>query len=167
MKAPKVRGWALALASGLALVLAARPAPAQTLERRVEPFATGAAFTLYPDPVTADGAKDAVDLIQWDVPGVQVVRYDDGRLNIFLGRDPLRCLAPKDRSGQPRLQESIPNPLLVVDGVPVGAGNFNWELLSLSPWSVERIDVVKDLASTAVYGGRAACGVIFVYTRRR
>jgi outer membrane receptor for ferrienterochelin and colicin len=41
------------------------------------------------------------------------------------------------------------------------------ELLSLNPFLVERITVLRDIASTSVYGMGAAGEVILVLTRRR
>ncbi|WP_282147967.1 SusC/RagA family TonB-linked outer membrane protein [Algibacter lectus] len=52
------------------------------------------------------------------------------------------------------------NPLWVVDGVPLStAPNF-------SPQEIESFEVLKDAASTAIYGARGAAGVILVKTKR-
>lgn len=51
-------------------------------------------------------------------------------------------------------------PLYVIDGV-VG-GDIN----ALNPTDIESIDVLKDAASAAIYGSRAANGVIFVTTKQ-
>lgn len=53
-----------------------------------------------------------------------------------------------------------PSPLYVVDGVVVGDIDF------LSPSDIESIDILKDAASTAIYGARAANGVILVSTKK-
>ncbi|OOG68734.1 TonB-dependent receptor [Flavobacterium sp. A45] len=50
------------------------------------------------------------------------------------------------------------NPLYIVDGVPVG--NIDY----LNPSDIEAIDVLKDAASAAIYGSRAANGVVLVTT---
>jgi TonB-linked SusC/RagA family outer membrane protein len=50
------------------------------------------------------------------------------------------------------------NPLYVVDGVSVG--NIDY----LNPSDIESIDVLKDAASAAIYGSRAANGVVLVTT---
>ncbi|WP_016778639.1 SusC/RagA family TonB-linked outer membrane protein [Anaerophaga thermohalophila] len=50
-------------------------------------------------------------------------------------------------------------PLVVIDGVP--GGNLDY----LSPADIESIDVLKDAASAAIYGSRAANGVILVTTK--
>ncbi|MBR5654879.1 MAG: TonB-dependent receptor [Prevotella sp.] len=51
-------------------------------------------------------------------------------------------------------------PLYVVDGVP--GGNIS----DLSPNDIESIDVLKDAASSAIYGARASNGVILVTTKK-
>ncbi len=51
------------------------------------------------------------------------------------------------------------NPLIVVDGVPVDDMSF------LNPEDIEDISVLKDAASSAVYGTRAAFGVILITTK--
>ena len=52
------------------------------------------------------------------------------------------------------------NPLVIVDGVPVGGIN------DVNPNDVESISVLKDAASASIYGSRAAAGVILVTTKR-
>ncbi len=52
------------------------------------------------------------------------------------------------------------NPLYVVDGVVME--NFHL----LNPNDIERIEVLKDASSTAIYGARGANGVILVTTKR-
>ena len=52
------------------------------------------------------------------------------------------------------------NPLIIVDGFEVSSLN------DIPPTDVESIDVLKDAASTAIYGARGANGVILVTTKR-
>lgn len=51
-------------------------------------------------------------------------------------------------------------PLYIVDGMPVGGIDY------INPSDIERIEILKDAASGAVYGARAANGVILVTTRQ-
>lgn len=51
------------------------------------------------------------------------------------------------------------NPLYVVDGVIVGDIDF------LNPSDIEKIDVLKDASSTAIYGSRGSNGVVIVQTK--
>ncbi|HVY75301.1 MAG TPA: TonB-dependent receptor [Puia sp.] len=61
------------------------------------------------------------------------------------------------------------NPLFVIDGVPVlGDGtsrNFN-PLASLPLENIESVQILKDASAAAIYGARAANGVIIVTTNR-
>lgn len=56
---------------------------------------------------------------------------------------------------------NLGNPLYVIDGVQKDAGQFN----NISPNDIESISVLKD-ASAAIYGVRAANGVVVVTTKR-
>jgi len=53
-------------------------------------------------------------------------------------------------------------PLLVIDGLPY---EFN-ELKSLNPEDIESITILKDASVTAIYGNRAAVGVILITTKK-
>ena len=52
-------------------------------------------------------------------------------------------------------------PLIVVDGMP-----FEGSLSSINTADIERMDVLKDASSTALYGSRAANGVIMITTKK-
>jgi len=51
------------------------------------------------------------------------------------------------------------NPLYIVDGIAVGGIDY------LNPGDIESIDVLKDAASAAIYGARAANGVVLITTK--
>jgi TonB-linked SusC/RagA family outer membrane protein len=53
-------------------------------------------------------------------------------------------------------------PLIIIDGVEAGATG----LQNLNPYDVETISVLKDAASSAIYGSQAANGVIYITTKR-
>lgn len=53
------------------------------------------------------------------------------------------------------------NPLYVIDGVPT-TGNINM----FSPGDIESIEILKDGAAAAIYGSRAANGVVLITTKR-
>ncbi|MEL6651109.1 MAG: SusC/RagA family TonB-linked outer membrane protein, partial [Bacteroidota bacterium] len=52
-----------------------------------------------------------------------------------------------------------PNPLILVDGIEAPFGNID-------PNDIESITVLKDAASAAIYGSRAANGVVLITTKR-
>jgi len=66
-------------------------------------------------------------------------------------------------------------PLYVVDGVPINTGSYSQlgaggqttnALSDINPNDIESIEVLKDAAASAIYGSRAANGVIIVNTKR-
>ncbi|GGG39838.1 SusC/RagA family TonB-linked outer membrane protein [Hymenobacter glacieicola] len=57
------------------------------------------------------------------------------------------------------------NPLFVVDGFPLPDGGEN-QLNAISPNDIESIDILKDASATAIYGVRAANGVVIITTKR-
>ena len=75
-------------------------------------------------------------------------------------------------SGQPGSSSSVRvrgitsfnnnNPLWVVDGVVVDNGGIGY----LNQYDIESVEVLKDAASQAIYGARAAAGVILVTTKK-
>lgn len=54
------------------------------------------------------------------------------------------------------------NPLWVIDGVVVDNGGISY----LNQYDIESVEVLKDAASQAIYGARAAAGVILVTTKK-
>ncbi|TWW01311.1 TonB-dependent receptor [Chitinophaga pinensis] len=54
------------------------------------------------------------------------------------------------------------SPLIIIDGVQAGRDG----LQNLNPYDVESISVLKDAASSAIYGSQAANGVIYITTKR-
>ena len=56
------------------------------------------------------------------------------------------------------------DPLYVVDGVPVGEGSS--AIAYLSPNDIESMSILKDASSAAIYGSRAANGVVLITTKQ-
>jgi TonB-dependent SusC/RagA subfamily outer membrane receptor len=84
-------------------------------------------------------------------PGVTVFRTTEGGLAIRI-RGAASAVGPNA-------------PLYVVDGVAVEPGP-NGDLMGLNPYDIESIKVLKDAASTTMYGVRGANGVIVIKTKR-
>lgn len=91
----------------------------------------------------------------------------------------VQASAPSGILGQPakvriRGVNSISNgsdPLYVVDGLPYitgdqGANTANNPLGDINPNDIESVEVLKDGSSTAIYGSRAANGVILITTKK-
>jgi len=53
------------------------------------------------------------------------------------------------------------SPLLILDGMP-----FYGELSEINPEDIAQIDVLKDASSAAIYGAKAASGVIIITTKK-
>jgi len=66
------------------------------------------------------------------------------------------------------------DPLYVIDGVPIVAGNLAQTtfgqptnaLADLNPADIASMEVLKDASATAIYGARAANGVVLITTKR-
>ncbi|WOC52469.1 putative outer membrane protein [Bergeyella porcorum] len=62
-------------------------------------------------------------------------------------------------------------PLVVVDGLPINTGDLggyaaNNALADINPNDIESMEVLKDGAATAIYGSRAANGVVLITTKK-
>lgn len=71
-------------------------------------------------------------------------------------------------------------PLYVVDGIPIvndnagtsatfeedGGGQYSNALTTINPNDIESIEILKDASATAIYGARAANGVVLITTKR-
>jgi len=114
--------------------------------------------------VTVTGAVVAVT-------GTELIKSPAANLsNSFAGR--LAGVVAIQTSGEPGADNSVirirgvnttgnTSPLIVIDGIPDRDGGLN----RISPQDVESISVLKD-ASAAIYGSRAANGVILITTKR-
>ncbi|HMI02672.1 MAG TPA: TonB-dependent receptor [Pedobacter sp.] len=66
-------------------------------------------------------------------------------------------------------------PLYVIDGIPVQSSNLSGlsiggsvtnPMADINPADIESMDVLKDASATAIYGARAANGVVLITTKR-
>lgn len=63
-------------------------------------------------------------------------------------------------------------PLYVINGVPVTSGNVGYSysnnnaLADINPSDIESMEILKDGAATAIYGSRAANGVVLITTKQ-
>jgi len=58
-------------------------------------------------------------------------------------------------------------PLVIVDDIMIQSGNIGNALAGLSPEDVKQVSVLKDVASTSIYGSRGAGGVILIQTKTK
>lgn len=110
---------------------------------------TGAVSSVKGDALETRPVVDATQGLQGMVPGLQVTNGSSGRPGAS-GSLSLR--------GQGNLANNA-SPYILVDGVEM-------ELSDVNPNDVENISVLKDAAACAIYGARAAYGVILVTTKK-
>ena len=112
--------------------------------------------------VTASIAKVSSD----DLDGKTRLRAEDALKGMAAG------VNVTSASGQPGAKSMIrirgigtindSNPLYIIDGMPTDQDGME----SVNPGDIESIEVLKDAASGAIYGARAANGVILVTTKK-
>ena len=109
---------------------------------------TGATINITGDEIQKQNTTNALGALYSSVPGVNIVQASGvpgAGYNITV-----RGLGTTGSAG----------PLIVIDGV--AGGNLD----DLNPADIESIDILKDAASAAIYGARAANGVVLVTTRQ-
>ena len=109
---------------------------------------TGATVQVKGDDIAKLSTTDAFTALQGQTPGVMILQNsgqagEGYKVNI-------RGIGTTGNS----------DPLYVIDGVAGGSLN------DLNPSDIESIDVLKDAASAAIYGARAANGVILITTKQ-
>ena len=111
---------------------------------------TGSISTVQAKDLNVGSYTDPGQLLQGKVPGLVVVQNSDpnGGVNSLTLR------------GASTLRNEGASPLYVVDGIP----GVNLNLIP--PSDIESIDVLRDASATAIYGSKAANGVIIVTTKK-
>ena len=110
---------------------------------------TGSVVAVDPEQITRRGSLGTLEAVQGQVAGVDISNNTGRSGSSF--------------KMQIRGQQSLNNaqqPLFVVDGVITDNIDF------LNPQDIERMDILKDASSTAIYGSRGAYGVVIVTTKR-
>jgi len=135
-----------------------------TREKRALGFS---ATTVTSEDINATGNRSAINALQGKVPGIEI-NSASGSPGAST-RVVLRGISTLGGSG------SI-QPLYVVDGVPVSNGVTNDDNLNggydfgnrandINPNDIESMSILKGAAATALYGSRAAGGVIMITTK--
>lgn len=110
---------------------------------------TGAVGTVSSEELTSKGTTSVMNALQGEVPGVNITTNSTRPGSSF----------SIQIRGQNTLNSGASNPLYVVDGVVMDNIDF------LNPADIEKIDILKDASSTAIYGSRGSNGVVLVTTR--
>ncbi|MGM9747206.1 MAG: SusC/RagA family TonB-linked outer membrane protein [Candidatus Cryptobacteroides sp.] len=111
----------------------------------------GSVTTVNSEDLATRPSANIGDALQGKVAGLQVFSTSG---------EPSKSVAMQIR-GTTSLNLSTA-PLYILDGVPVSSSIFS----SISPLDIENISILKDASSTAIYGSRAANGVIFITTKK-
>lgn len=109
---------------------------------------TGSIASVNSDDIVSKGASNVLEAMQGSVPGVNITQSTgraDGSMNIEI-------------RGKSSVNSST-TPLFIVDGVMCDNIDF------LNEQDIEKIDILKDASSTAIYGSRATAGVVMVTTK--
>jgi TonB-dependent SusC/RagA subfamily outer membrane receptor len=105
------------------------------------------------DHVGGGGPLAIDELLRGRAPGLQILTRPDGGYTIRI-----RGMASTG-VGQ--------EPLVLVNGVEVPTGTLHTALAGYTRDDIKQVQVLRDLASTSVYGMRGAGGVILITTTRR
>ncbi|QEK51393.1 SusC/RagA family TonB-linked outer membrane protein [Pedobacter aquae] len=112
--------------------------------------ATGAIAQVSSKQIEEVPVQNAIQALQGRAAGVDVTsNARPGELGSIRIRGNRSLLAGND-------------PLYVVDGIPLTAGGID----AINPHDIETIDVLKDAASTAIFGSRGANGVVMITTKK-
>lgn len=113
---------------------------------------TGAVASISREGIGTTRPVRVEELLRGRMAGVQVIRLANGEVSIRV-----RGSAALSGGGEP---------LYVVDGMPIQAVSLGRALEGIDPSDIARIDILKDAGSAAVYGSRAANGVVLITTKR-
>ncbi len=111
----------------------------------------GSVSTIKAAEIAERPSANVGDALQGKVPGLQIFNQSG---------EPQSSVSIRLR-GESSLNLSNA-PLYILDGVPVSSSVFS----SINPQDIENISILKDASSTAIYGSRAANGVIFISTKK-
>jgi len=135
---------------------------------------TGAVASVNMEAIETKPVTSIDQMLQGTAPGVQVTQASSA---------PGGGISIRVRGGT-SVSENVSNePLYVIDGFPIevdyaadnnrlGGGRISGisvptnPLASLNPRDIESIEVLKDASATAIYGSRAANGVVLITTKR-
>ena len=111
---------------------------------------TGSVIQIKPASIANEAPKTIQDVLR-GTPGLKV-----GADNSAKGGGSLEIRGNRSMS-----EISSSNPLIILDDMP-----FYGELSEINPEDIGQIDILKDASSAAVYGARAANGVVIITTKK-
>jgi len=119
---------------------------------------TGSLTSLGSEKIVSSHKQSTTAALQGTIPGVDIIKNGNNPgsgFNIMIrGQNTI-----SDASTTGNMNDINP-PLYVVDGMMMSS------ISDIAPDDIERIDVLKDASSTAIYGSRGANGVVLVTTKK-
>lgn len=112
---------------------------------------TGAVISLKSDKIQETPTTTLTQALQGKLPGVQITQTASSAEG-------------NDNTIRVRGRNSISadsSPLVILDGIP-----YSGYLSEIAPSDVESMEILKDASSAAIYGARAANGVILITTKK-
>ncbi len=110
---------------------------------------TGAVAQIDASKIAHQSPNSVTDILRANVPG----------LNVGFSNSP-KGVSQLEVRGKNTLTAGA-SPLIVVDGMI-----YNGDLSDINPNDIDKVDVMKDASSAAVYGARGSNGVILITTKR-
>lgn len=111
---------------------------------------TGAIYSVKTEKLEDLPNTNIIQGLQGSVPGLNITNTES---------DP--GAAPELRIRGENSLSASNNPLIILDGIP-----FEENINDINPGDIESVNVLKDASSAAIYGARAANGVIIITTKK-
>ena len=121
---------------------------------------TGAVAAVSSEVMANRPVTNIAQALQGVVPNLNV-NISDGAPNTFASYN-VRGATSMSKNSSGTWQVDNGSPLILVDGIEME--NFNFS--ALNPNDIESISVIKDASASAIYGARAAYGVILATTKQ-
>lgn len=118
---------------------------------------TGSLTTVSSDNIVSSHKQSATAALQGTIAGVDIIKNGNNPgsgFNIMVRGQ--NTIASSEKGSM----NDINPPLYIVDGIMLSS------IADIAPDDIERIDVLKDASSTAIYGSRGANGVVIVTTKK-
>ncbi len=121
---------------------------------------TGAVTTIKGDQLLEVSKTDVLKALSFSVPGLRIVTDNASGSNP--NKVPEIILRGMNSLDSENMEQGLNRPLIIMDGVEISLQ----QLYDLDMFDIDRVDVLKDASATAMYGEKAANGVIVVVRKR-
>jgi TonB-dependent starch-binding outer membrane protein SusC len=137
----------------------AGPAPGEVdVGRGTQPEGkvTGAVGSVEDKNLSRSGPYRIEELLKGKLAGLQVINQPNGDFAFRVRGGNLSMMG-----------DTAQYALVLVDGVPTTPSTIRASLSGLTPEDIRQVTVLKDVASTSMYGIRGSAGVVLINTKRR